>query len=97
MDRKNKIIIAICVLILFGFLFVIGFGERGAVDLYNLRLERDRLHEANLELRKKNQERYRTIERLKNDSDFVEEIARAELGMVREDEIIILKQKEREH
>ncbi len=94
MDTKSKAVFAVCILILFGFLFLIGLGERGAVDLYHLRQERDGLLRANQDIRKKNQELFRTIERLKNDPAFVEEIARRELGMVREDEIIILKQKE---
>ena len=94
MDMRDKLIIAGGVLILLGFLFVIGLGERGAGDLYQLKLERDRLHKANLELQKENQERYRTIERLKYDLDFVEHVARTELGMIRKDELIILKKKE---
>ena len=70
MGTKGKLIITAGILILLGLLFVIGLGKRGAVDLYQLKLERDRLQRANLELQKKNQERYRRVERLKNDFDF---------------------------
>jgi cell division protein FtsB len=93
MDIKTKIIISGGVLIVFGFLFVIGLGKRGAADLYQLKLERDRLQVANLELQRKNRALYRTIERLKNDPDFVENIARTELGMTRRDEVVILRKK----
>lgn len=93
MDIKTKIIISGGILIIFGFLFVIGLGKRGAADLYQLKLERDRLQVANLKLQKKNRALYRTIERLKNDPDFVENIARTELGMTRRDEMVILRKK----
>ncbi len=93
MDIKTKIIISGGILIIFGFLFVIGLGKRGAADLYQLKLERDRLQVANLKLQKKNRALYRTIERLKNDPDFVENIARTELGMTRRDEVVILRKK----
>ena len=94
MDMRDKLIIAGGILILLGFLFVIGLGERGAADLYQLKLERDRLHRANLKLQEESQARYRTIERLKYDLDYVEHVARTELGMIRKDELIILKKKD---
>jgi cell division protein FtsB len=68
-------------------------GDRGGIDLYHLKLERDDLHSDNLELEKKNQERYRVVERLRNDLEFVEDIARSELGMTKEDEVVVLKKK----
>lgn len=94
MGIKAKLLVAAGILILLGFLFVIGSGKRGAVDLYQLKQEKDRLHRANLELQKKNQERYRTIDRLKNDLEFVEDVARTDFGMIGEDEVVILKKKE---
>jgi len=94
MEMKTKLIILGGMVILLGFLVVIGLGDRGAVDLYHLRQERDRLQEANIELEEKNQQRYRTVQRLRNDMDFVEDIARTELGMTKEDEVVVLKKKE---
>lgn len=75
-------------LALFAFLFVIGFGDRGAVDLYQLHLKKLRLHGLNLELENKNQTLYSHIQRLKNDPEYIEDIARRELGMVGRDELI---------
>ncbi len=95
MGIKAKLLIAAGILILLGFLFVIGSGERGGVDLYRLKQERDRLHRANLELQEKNRERYQTIDRLKNDPEFVEDVARTDLGMIGEDEVVILKKKQK--
>jgi cell division protein FtsB len=93
MGIRDKIIMTGGILILFGFLFLIGWGERGALDLYQLRVQRDRMREANLELQKKNEALYRAIQRLRHDLDFVESIARRELGMVAKDEVVILKKK----
>jgi cell division protein FtsB len=93
MEVKTKLIIVGGIVILLGFLVVIGLGDRGALDLYDLRQERDRLHRGNMELEEKNQQQYRTVERLRNDMDFVEDIARTELGMTREDEVVVLKKK----
>jgi len=90
---KGKIILSVGMLIFLGFLFVIGLGDRGAADLYQLKLERDRLRQANAELQKRNEAQYRTIERLKHDPEFVESIARREFGMIRKDEVVILKKK----
>jgi cell division protein FtsB len=81
------------VILLLGFLFVIALGDRGAVDLYHLRQERDRLKADNILIEEENRERYETVERLRNDAEFVEDIARSEFGMVKEDEIVILKKK----
>ena len=93
MDTRAKIIVSAGILIFLGFLFVIGLSDRGAVDLYQLKLERDRLRQANLHLQERNEVQYRTIERLNYDPEFVENIARRELGMIAKDEVVILKKK----
>ena len=93
MSRKKKVVIAASVLVFLGFLIVIAWGERGAIDLYQLRLQRDRMNQTNLELQKDNEALFRAIQRLKHDLDFVEDIARRELGMVRQDEVVVLKKK----
>ncbi len=91
MRTRSKIIVAGGILALIGFLVVLGLGDRGAVDLYRLKIQKNSLEDTNLELEIKNRQQYRIIERLKYDPDFAEHIARTEHGMVREDEIIILK------
>ena len=93
MGTKGKLIIVGGILVLLSLLFIIALGDRGAVDLYHLELERDGLQKDNLELEKKNQERYGAVERLRNDLEFVEDIARSELGMTKEDEVVVLKKK----
>jgi cell division protein FtsB len=88
MTTKQKIMIAIGMLALFSFLFLIAFGDRGAVDLYQLHLRKVRLHGLSFEAEKKNTALYSNIQRLKNDPEYIEDIARTELGMVGKDELV---------
>lgn len=93
MEVKNKIMVAAGFVLLVSFLFVIGLGKQGAVDLYQLRREREQLERSNSALREQNEALYKTIRRLKEDMNFVENIARTELGMARAEEVVILKKK----
>jgi len=86
--KRRKIVVATAVALLFSFLFVIALGDRGAVDLSELRLRKARLDTSNLEIREKNRNLYRNIQRLKNDGEFIENVARNELGMVAKDEVV---------
>lgn len=88
MTTKRKIVVITAILVFFSFLFVIGLGDRGAVDLYKHHLNKVRLDRSNLELQKKNRDLYRSIQRLKTDLEFIENIARSELGMVGKDEVV---------
>jgi cell division protein FtsB len=88
MSTRDKIFVVGGIVALVSFLFVIGLGDRGAVDLYQLHLRKVRLSRSNLELQKKNDELYRKIQRLRVDFDLIENIARTELGMVGKDEVV---------
>ncbi len=88
MMTKHKIIVVTAMLALFSFLFVIGLSDRGAVDLYQLHLRKVRLNMSSLELQKRNQALYHNIQRLKHDPEYIEDIARTELGMVGKDELV---------
>ncbi|MBW1679981.1 MAG: septum formation initiator family protein [Deltaproteobacteria bacterium] len=66
----------------------LGFGERGFVHLYRLEKER-RLHiEKIRRLQEENQALLKEIERLRNDPAYAEAVARRELGMVKDNEMI---------
>jgi cell division protein FtsB len=71
------------------------FGENGLADLYRLKTERDILLKKNDELIRKNLSLYREIERLKNDPEYVENVARNELGVIGKDEVVIKVKKGR--
>ncbi|MGD8230266.1 MAG: septum formation initiator family protein [Desulfobacteraceae bacterium] len=66
----------------------LGFGERGFIHLY--RMERDR--QAHMErirtLEKENEALLEEINRLRTDKDYLESVARTELGLVKDNEIL---------
>ena len=66
----------------------LGFGERGFIHLY--RMEKDR--QAHIErirtLEKENQGLLEEINRLRTDKDYLESVARTELGLVKDNEIL---------
>jgi cell division protein FtsB len=89
MTRKQSIFISIAVLALFSLLFFIIFGEHGLIDLNTLKNERNQLAEKSEQLTRKNLSLSVEIDRLKHDPKYIENVARQELGMVGEDELIL--------
>jgi len=89
MSDKQKIFLSAVILMLFSLLLFIMFSDSGLADLFKLRSEKDRLLQENARLKRENLTMYRTIERLKNDPDFIESIARKELGMIKKGEVIL--------
>jgi cell division protein FtsB/cell division protein DivIC len=83
--RRILILIVISLLILGSLTF---FGEKGIFNLLRLREEVTRIKERNLKLEEENQKLKEEVKRLQSDRRYIEEIARKELGMVKEGEII---------
>jgi cell division protein FtsB len=83
--KRILLLILICLLILGIFTF---FGEKGIFHLFRLQKELARINEINLKLDEENQNLREEVKRLKSDKRYIEEIARKELGMVKENEII---------
>lgn len=67
----------------------IGFGERGFIHLYRMEKERQNYLEKIAELERTNAELMNQIKRLREDRDYIETVARRELGLVKENELII--------
>jgi len=85
--RKRRILILMIIsLLILGSLTF--FGEKGIFNLLRLRKEVVRIKEKNLQLEEENQKLKEEVKRLHNDKRYIEEIARKELGMVKEGEII---------
>ena len=93
-DSKQKIMISLCIVLLFAMLLFSLFSDKGLSDYFALKTERDRLVLENIRLKEKNDELYRTIERLRNDPEYIESVARKELGMIKEDEVILTPKKQ---
>jgi cell division protein FtsB len=89
MNTKQRIFVGISILLLFCLLLFIMFSDSGLADLFKLKSDRDRLLQENEKLKQENLSLYRTIDRLKNDPEYIESIARKELGMIKRDEVIL--------
>ena len=76
------------VILLCLYLGQIVFGNQGFFDLRQLQHKLATLKKENTKLEEKNQELYRTVQRLKNDPEYLEHIARQELQMIGEDEVV---------
>jgi cell division protein FtsB len=70
-------------------LLLILFGDHGVADLNLLRSERDALVEKNEKLARENLLVYDKINRLETDLEYIENVARQELGMIGKDELIL--------
>lgn len=89
MKPNEKILLSSVILLMFFIFLFILFGNNGLFDLRLLKQEKNRLIEKNDGLNQKNLLLYREIERLKNDLEYVEHMARQELGMVGQDEVVV--------
>lgn len=78
-----------CLLVLAALLLFMVFSERGLAELNLLRGERDRIAATNRELIRENISLGIDIDRLKNDPNYIESVARREFGMVGQDEILV--------
>ena len=63
-------------------------GERGALHLWRLRGEKNRLDEQNYRLQKENEALRQRIYALRNDDSYLEKVAREELHLARPGEIV---------
>ena len=89
MTKKQTIPLSAAILILVSLLFFIVFSEHGLTDLNILKKEKAQLNKENQALDQKNRTLGIEIDRLKHDPEYIESIARQELGMVGEDEVIL--------
>jgi cell division protein FtsB len=92
MTKKQGILFSIAIFLLLSLFFFIIVSEHGLADLIFLKKERDRLVEDNERLRQDNLSISVEIDRLQHDPEYIENIARRELGMVGEGEIILKPQ-----
>ena len=63
-------------------------GERGAIHLWRLRGEKNRIDEQNYRLQKENEALRQRVSRIRNDNHYLEKLAREELNLVRPGEVI---------
>ena len=92
MAKTQSILISIAILFLAALLFFIIVSEHGLADLVFLKQERRKLVEKSERLTQENLSIGIEIDRLKHDPEYIENIARKELGMIGEDEVILKPQ-----
>ena len=83
-----KIALFFTALILVSYMVLIITGDNGLRDLNAMKQELSALKAENEELQQKNIEMHRKVKRLKDDPEFIENIARQELKMIGKDEVV---------
>ncbi len=64
------------------------FGDKGLIDVYRIKKDRNNISKYNSALKKENAGLEIKIALLKKDPRYIAEIAKKELGMIRKDEVV---------
>lgn len=86
MRKKRFLLLFLCLLLILGFFAL--FGDKGVLHLLRLRKELTRIKETNVKIEEENEKLKEEARRLQHEKRYIEEIARKELGMVKEGEIV---------
>jgi cell division protein FtsB len=87
--KKKFVRISLVLLCVIGSMVAwLGFGQHGFIHLYGVGKERQACEQRIKKLTEENQALFDEIQRLRTDSKYVERVARKELGLVKENEII---------
>jgi len=88
-NGKNILKFSLFALLFLGLVVAwLGFGERGFIHLYRMDRERQTYLEKINKLERENRELLDEIQRLRSDREYVENLGRREMGLVKEDELI---------
>jgi cell division protein FtsL len=85
--RKKRFLLLILLLFLILGIFTF-FGDKGILHLLRLQKELDRVKEVNAKIEDENRKLKEEVRCLQDEKRYIEEIARKELGLVKEGEII---------
>jgi cell division protein FtsB/cell division protein DivIC len=86
MSKKRIVILVLFLFLIFGFFTF--FGDKGIIHLVRLQKELVRIKDANVKMEEENRKLREEVKRLQYEKRYIEEIARKELGMVKEGEVI---------
>jgi cell division protein FtsB len=86
MTKKRILFLIFSFLLIFGFFTF--FGDKGILRLLHFKRELVRTHEENAKMEEENRRLAEEVRRLRHEKRYIEEIARKELGMVKENEIV---------
>ncbi|MFH0725073.1 MAG: septum formation initiator family protein [Pseudomonadota bacterium] len=96
MNAKQVFLMVAAVAGIFSLSLLIVYGNNGLMDLVRLREEKGQLVEKNEAIRQENVSLYREIDRMNHDPDYIEEVARKELGVIGPGEVIIRMKDDRD-
>ena len=97
LNKKNFLKVSLLTLFVVGLIVVwLAFGERGFIHLYRMEKERQAYLEKIRKLEEANKELLDQIGRLRKDKEYIEAVARKELGLVKENELIYKFSKEQD-
>jgi len=86
MRKKSLLMLILSLFLILGLLTF--FGDKGILHLLRLQKELGRIKEENRKTEDENRKLREEVRRLQKEKRYIEEIARKELGMVKEGEII---------
>jgi len=86
MSKKRIVILVLFLFLILGFFTF--FGDKGIIHLLRLQKEWVRIKETNVKVEEENRKLREEVKRLQYEKRYIEEIARKELGMVKEGEVI---------
>lgn len=87
-NENNKGYLYLLSVFIIFMVFLTVFSDKGLIKIYHLSKERDNIRAASAVIREENENLKEEINRLKTDKRYIEEVARKELGMVRQSDII---------
>ena len=86
MRKKRFLLLILTLFLILGFFTF--FGDKGILHLLRLQKELSRIKEVNSKIEEENRKLKEEVRRLQDEKRYIEEIARKELGMVKEGEVI---------
>jgi len=93
MTKKQGLVLMAAVFFSAALLFFIVFSERGLADFQRMKKERERIHAHNRQIIQENLVLGVEIDRLKNDPQYIESVARRDFGMIGQEEIVVKPQR----
>ena len=93
---KKTLTIYLPLLLVSAMFLLILFGDKGILDLKAMKVKKESIVLKNEALVQKNLSLHQTVVRLKDDPLYIETIARKDLGLIKENEIILKLEKKSE-
>jgi len=89
MTKRQRLLLYLAVIAIMALAFLIIVGDNGVIDLNRLKSQKNMLIEKNQKIQEEISSLSIEIDRAKNDPDYIESVARQELGMIGNDEVIL--------